>query len=159
MLFHKYRKIITCVVILLFINIFLIQCISSENNIHIGEQQYEIKIYGSIRLRNIDKPWNQTDGVYAEAINLGPDIAYISIGHEMKTFSTVPFYTNEVLLENLEIQVGSVINIAIYGGFFGFGLLSYRVFIDGYGEDEGCHFEKTGYGICFGTKIIILFQN
>jgi hypothetical protein len=109
-------------------------------------------------VRNIDNPWNQTEGVYAEAINLGPDTAYVSIGHELRTFSTVPYHLDEVLLTDLEVPVGSVINVGIFGGFFAFGILYYRVYIDGYGEDEGYHFEKTGYGLCFGTMIFILYQ-
>ena len=155
----SYRKIIIWMVVFLCINVFFIECISSDKNIHNSDQQYEINIFGSIRVRNIDTPWNQTEGVYAEATNLGPDTAYISIGHELKTISTVPYDINEVLLEDLEIPIGSVINLGVFGGSFGFGLLHYKVFIDGYGEDEGYHLEKTGYGFCFGTKIFILFQH
>ncbi len=164
---NKSKKIIIIGIIThLCINLYFIPCVSSEkNNSNVetftvdSEQQFEINIFGSIRVRNIDTPWNQTAGIYAEITNLGPDIGYVNIGYELKTISTVPSSYREILIENYEAPVGESACIGIFGGNFGFGVITFTVFIDGYGEDEGYHYEKTGYGICYGFFVFVLFQH
>jgi len=122
-----------------------------------NEQQFEIKFYGSIRVRDIETPWNQKEGIYAEAKNLGPDNAFINVEWELKATSTVPYYVIDSM-DNMEIPVDSIINIGIFGGNFGFGIITFTVTINGCGEDDDYHYEKTAYGICCGGLIFVLFQ-
>ena len=161
------KKIWNIIIICLCTNLCITTCICSEkenNSIKtptiFNEQQFEIDIYGSIRVRNMDTPWNQTEGIYAEAKNLGPDTGYISIGYEIIGISKSLSWLNirEVLMENREIPVDSIINIGIFGGGFGYGLITFTVFIEGYGEDDGYYYEKTSNCICCGRFIFVLSQ-
>jgi hypothetical protein len=47
---------------------------------------------------------------------------------------------------------------AISDWYFGIGLFSFTLTIDGCGEFAEMHYEKTAYGFCLGYNAFIVFQ-
>ena len=82
----------------------------------------------------------------------------MNVSIELQIISTNPFSWNEMIGEYFELPAEVTGNVLIGGIFFGFGVFSYTILIDGCRDYAGIHYEKTAYGVCVRDNGFIVFQ-